>query len=206
MAEDDDAALLQRWRDGDERAGSRLLERHVVRVSRFFRSKVAAAAEDLIQQTFLACVEGRHRVRDGTSFSAYLFGAARNVLRAHLRAIDADRKNLDFESQSIADLAPGAHTNLARRRDQRAVLEALRRIPLDLQIALEVVYWEGLSGAELAEVLEVPHPTARSRLRRAKELFEGEYDALQREARLDTTGRGLTDWAAAIRDVARDDG
>lgn len=155
-----------------------------------------------MQQTFLACVEGRNRVEDGASFAAYLFGTARNVLRVHLRSRQAEREQLDFESRSIIDLAPGAHTNLARRRDQRLVVEALRRIPLDMQITLEMFYWEELSGAELADVLGVKHATARSRLRLARARFEGELDALRREAKLATTDQGLTDWAAAIREVA----
>ncbi len=206
MAGDDDAELLLQWRAGDEKAGSRVLQRHVHRVSRFFRSKVSDAAEDLIQQTFLACVEGRHRVVDERGFSAYLFGVARNVLRVHLRARQAEREQLDFGSQSIVDVAPGAQTNLARRRDQRVVVEALRRLPLDMQIALEMFYWEGLSGLELAAVLGVKHATARSRLRLARARFEGELDALRKEAKLATTARGLSDWAAAIREVAgRDD-
>ena len=48
---------------------------------------------------------------------------------------------------------------------------ALRSIPLDLQVALELHYWEELSGPELAAVLEIPEGTVRSRLRRGRELL-----------------------------------
>jgi RNA polymerase sigma-70 factor (ECF subfamily) len=57
---------------------------------------------------------------------------------------------------------------LAKREDERLLTEALRRVPLDAQVVLELAYWEGLDGAEIAQVLAVPLNTAYSRLRRAK--------------------------------------
>ncbi|MEZ4372915.1 MAG: sigma-70 family RNA polymerase sigma factor [Polyangiaceae bacterium] len=47
------------------------------------------------------------------------------------------------------------------------LVEALQRLPLDLQMAIELYYWEELSVAELAEALEIPAGTVKSRLHRA---------------------------------------
>ena len=52
-----DEELLRAWSDGDRDAGERLFERHFESVVRFFRNKAAGDHEDLIQQTFLGCVE-----------------------------------------------------------------------------------------------------------------------------------------------------
>jgi DNA-directed RNA polymerase specialized sigma24 family protein len=54
-----DIELLEAWRGGDRRAGEQLFERHYAAVARFFRNKLEFGVDDLIQRTFLACVEGR---------------------------------------------------------------------------------------------------------------------------------------------------
>ena len=69
-AHDDDDDLLERWRAGDKRAGNALFERHFRSLVRFFRNKVSTGIEDLVQETLLACVRGRDRLRDDGSFRA----------------------------------------------------------------------------------------------------------------------------------------
>jgi hypothetical protein len=58
-AEPSDLALLEAWRGGDDVAGNRLVRRHFSTISRFFRNKVPDQRADLMQRTFLACVESR---------------------------------------------------------------------------------------------------------------------------------------------------
>ena len=81
------------------------------------------------------------------------------------------------------------------------MLHALRAIPIDLQIALELFYWEKLSAPELAEVLEIPEGTVRSRLRRAREALEQRLRALESSPeRLASTLSNLEGWALSLRD------
>ena len=56
------------------------------------------------------------------------------------------------------------------------MLAALNGLPLDLQIALELYYWEELSVVEVAAVLEVPEGTVKSRLHRARQLLREQLD------------------------------
>src|SRR5687767_14034395 len=67
-AMEDDRALLQRWREGDGRAGEELFRRHFADLFRFFDSKVGARAEDLARQTFVACVKSRDDLGGEPSF------------------------------------------------------------------------------------------------------------------------------------------
>ena len=60
---------------------------------------------------------------------------------------------------------------VAAQRD-RDLLGALRSLPLESQVVLELHYWEDLSATELAEVLDMPVGTVKSRLRRAKQLLQ----------------------------------
>lgn len=199
MDERHDLELLTAWRDGDTAAGSELFERHFVAVRRFFRNKVLGDVDDLIQKTFLACVEGRDRFRGDASFRRYLLGTANNILRMHYRARRVG-DGPDFDVASAVDLAPSPSVAASFADEQRIVLEALRRIPLGFQIALELYYWEDLPVAELAEILDVPVGTIKTRLRRGRQLLEQKIGELaDSPERLHTTLTRLDDWAKQLR-------
>jgi RNA polymerase sigma-70 factor (ECF subfamily) len=198
--DEDDDDLLERWRAGDNRAGNALFERHFRSLLRFFRNKVATGIEDLVQDTLLACVRGRDRLRDDRSFRAYMFGTARFQLYEHLRK--QAKRQLDVEEESVADLAPGLSTAYAKKREQRLLLDALRRLPIDYQVALELYYWEGLSGPELAAALGIPEPTVRGRIRRGSERLKQEMETLAASPELlDSTLGDLEGWLAQLRDA-----
>ena len=167
-----DIELLEAWKNGDREAGEQLFERYYSNVYRFFRHKLEDDVSDLVQQTFFALIEGIDRVRESASFRSYLFGIAHNLFRAHLRHQYRHDPALDLAEVSVVALAPGPSTMYAQRQEQRLLLEALRRIPIELQVLLELRYWESMKTQEIAEVLAIPHPTVRSRLRRAHELLE----------------------------------
>jgi RNA polymerase sigma factor (sigma-70 family) len=164
-----DLELLERWRGGDQAAGSELFKRHFDGLYRFFINKVDAEAEDLIQRTLMACVRYRESLHGVTSFKAYLFTVARNELYRHLRKRKPE--GVDFTTESVADLGPSPTTLLGERQRDRQLLGALRSLPVESQVLLELHYWEELSTSELAVVLDVPHGTAKTRLRKAKQLL-----------------------------------
>ncbi len=92
LSQGDDLALVVAWQNGDQWVGACLFERHFDTILRFFRNKVhGPAQDDLLQQTFLRCVENAASFRRASSFRTYLFGIARNVLLEHLRASSRQR-------------------------------------------------------------------------------------------------------------------
>ncbi|HEY8430238.1 MAG TPA: sigma-70 family RNA polymerase sigma factor [Sandaracinaceae bacterium] len=195
---DADLDLLERWKRGDLRAGSALFERHFESVYRFFVHRAPSHATDLVQRTFLSCVEARDRFRGTSSFRTFLFAIARNELLVWLRRRQRDA--VDEGGSSVADRAPSPSTQMHRRFEHRVLLEALRAIPLDLQIALELHYWEQMSVAEIAEVMRVPVGTAKSRLRRAREALVEAIRALEEDpAKLGSTLASLDQWPRRAR-------
>jgi RNA polymerase sigma-70 factor (ECF subfamily) len=164
-----DAELLEAWRAGDRRAGRELFERHAPSVSRFFRNKVDGDIDDLVQRTFLSCVESKDKLREGASFRAYVLTVARNKLYDHYleRRRQADR--VDPLTNSVIDLGASPSVLAAASQREHALLVALRRLPIDLQTALELHYWEDLTTNELAQVLGIPQGTVKTRLFRARE-------------------------------------
>ncbi|MEX1366085.1 MAG: sigma-70 family RNA polymerase sigma factor [Nannocystaceae bacterium] len=194
-----DEELLEAWRRGDRKAGNELFQRHFEAVRRFFTNKVDHEVEELVQQTFVRCVEGRDRYEGRSSFRTYLFAVAHNVLRELFRRRRRDQR-IDFEHSSVRDLGAGPSSVLAGRREQRALLEALRSIPIDYQVVLELYYWEQLTGVQLGEVLGIPENTARSRVRRAKEMLAEALAHIEASPEvLRSTVNDLDGWAAEIR-------
>ncbi len=197
----DDFELLDRWRSGDTTAGNQLLKRHFDALYRFFTNKVPDHADDLIQATMMACVRGRDSFRKECGFRSFVFVVARHELYRHIRNHHRSREVFDPSLVSVADLGPSPSSALARHKEQRLLLSALRRIPLDLQIVLELHYWEGLSTNELAEAMEIPQGTVKSRLRRGREALEREMAAIATSPQdLRSTLGNLDHWVAGIRD------
>lgn len=195
-----DGALFEAWRGGDQKAGTQLFERYFDSLFRFFRNKTDEGVDDLVQQTFLSCLSGP-AFRGDSSFRTYLFAIARNALYAHWNKRKQSKNESDIGETSVADLGPSPSSILAKRREERLILEALRNIPLDLQIALELFYWEDLSGPELAHVLGIPEGTVRSRVRRAREALDAALARLTDDAGLlQSTTTDLDAWAKRLRE------
>ncbi|MGH1346185.1 MAG: RNA polymerase sigma factor [Nannocystales bacterium] len=197
-----DFELLEQWRDGDRDAGNVLFTRHFRPLFRFFRTKVTdEVAEDLTQVSFLACVDGRDKFRGASSFRTYLFAIGRNQLFMHFRKRGREESDAVFGTVSVADLGAGPSTLIAAKAEQRLLLRALRRIPVDFQIAIELYYWEGVSTAEIAVVLEVPEGTVRSRLTRARSHLSSQMRELAESAELaESTIADFEQWAKSLRD------
>lgn len=166
-ADPTDLELFTLWRAGDNHAGSTLVKRHFAALHRFFSTKAHGQEEDLIQQTFVACVEARDAFRGESSFRTYLFTLARYQLFTHYRKVYR-RADIDFTTTSLCDLGTSPSGALLRSEERHLLERALQRLPVDQQIALELTYFEGLSAADIATVLSVPENTVYSRLRRAK--------------------------------------
>jgi RNA polymerase sigma factor (sigma-70 family) len=211
-----DLVLLDAWHRGDQAAVTELFERHYKGVARFFYNKVSEPVQDdLIHETFLACLIGATRFRGQASFKTFLYAIARNVLVDHLRQsvrrracldshIDVD--DVDETPIPSSELSPVA--TAVQHEEQQLLLKALRRIPLIHQVVLELYFWEDLTTAEIGDVLGVPVGTVKTRLRDGRIHFREHYVELRRasEAPRDTVaGRDdaepddLAAWARRIR-------
>ena len=200
--------MLERWRAGDEVAGSALLKLHLSTLSRFFRGKVdRAVLPDLIQKTMLGSVESRDRVPDGLEFRAYLLGIARRVLAQHYREHQRSARGHDA-LRDVEEVRPrqrspssvfGAHA------EQRLLLRSLRKLDLELQMVLELYYWEELRTDEIGHVLDVPRGTVKSRLRRAREALRKSIESVGANPSLTESTVGDMDrWARSMRRLILD--
>ena len=194
-----DAELLDAWRGGDKAAGEVLFARHYRSLKRFYRNKVGAdRVADLIQETFIASVESRDRIADSNRFRAYLLRIAYHVFCRHLREHHRRGVAVDLDQASVQALDTSAPSAIARKQEQRLLLEGLRSIPVNYQVVLELHYWEELTTNEIAGILDVPPGTIRSRLQRARDALEAAMASAARSPELlQSTLTRLEDWAAA---------
>jgi RNA polymerase sigma-70 factor, ECF subfamily len=204
-----DWALLEAWRQGDKAAGDALFVRHYRSVARFFRNKLPAErVADLIQETFIASIEGRDRIADASRFRAYLLTIAYRVYCKELRENYRKAELADLDLVSVQDLGGSPTSAIARAQEQRLLLEGLRSIPVNYQVVLELHYWEDLTTREIAAVLGVPPGTVRSRLQRGRDALEAAMASLARSPKLlESTLTRLDDWAARCRrELSNSDG
>ena len=197
-----DLELLEAWKGGDAQAGRELFAKHFDSVFRFFRNKVDGAAEDLTQQTFMGCLRGRDKFRGDSSFRTYLFTIARKRLYTFLRDRQRKRGLYDGTDVSIADVSgPTPTTAIAVREEQRLLLKAMRRLPVDMQVALELFYWEDMKVREIAEVLETPPGTIKRRLQRSRQQLDKIMQELSDSPELlRSTVDNFNAWAGELRE------
>lgn len=197
----DDFALVQAWQGGDRGAGDTLLRRHVPGLQRFFANKVGDERDDLVQRTVLSCLKTKDGFQGHSSFRTFLFVVARRQLFRHYERM-GNKGEPGWEMLvSVDDLTESPSQVVARHEQQRWLLAALRRLPLQLQIAIELHYFEDLPTAELAQVLGIPQGTAKSRLRRAREALAAHLQRLAKAKLADETLASLAQWMQGIRDA-----
>lgn len=168
---------------------------------RFFCNKVGdEQAGDLVQATFLACVERRDGFRGESSVRTFLFAVARRRLYSYFESKQRADQRFDAAVSSVADFGATPSQLVERRRSYGMLLTALRTLPLEMQTLLELHYWERLTGPQLALVFDVAEGTVRTRLRRAKQLLTTAIDQLPQSRSMATGAMNLEAWANEVRE------
>lgn len=163
-----DAELIARALVSDDRAAfSALVRRHQSAVRHFLRHLSggdAALADDLAQDTFVSAWRGLARFQGHASFSTWLLGIAHN----HWRNARRKPRPVPVEAAHLATLEPVPSP--APLSDLRHDLErALRTLGTDEQAALHLCYQQGLTHAEIADVLQWPIGTVKTHINRGKD-------------------------------------
>lgn len=197
-----DAELLYAWREGDVASGQQLFKRYYGPVARFFANKIRESPGDLVQETFMGCVKGRDRIRDDGNFRSYLFGVAYRVLTGYLRRRYESPAGLD--SVSVLDLDPGPSTLMHRSEEVRLLLHALRSLPVELQVLVELRYWEQMSSTEISQALDIPAATVRGRLRSGRAQLEQALRTMPASRdMIQSTISDIDGWAREVRQSVR---
>jgi RNA polymerase sigma-70 factor (ECF subfamily) len=173
LSQETDEQLIERVARGDSKALAALHDRHAHAILAYLARITGdePVAQDLLQETFLAAWHGAGTFRSRSKVRTWLFGIAHNKVGHWLRrrrpeSLDEDDPIVD-SGPAVPELADAAWT-------RERVTAALAQLPPPQRAVLELTFYHGLSCAEVAEVLDCPVGTVKSRA----------YLARQRLARL----------------------
>jgi RNA polymerase sigma-70 factor (ECF subfamily) len=176
VALESDVARLRR---GDSEALESVMARYQHRLYRYLLrlSREPALAEDLFQQTWMRVAEKIRRYDPQRSFEAWLFSVARNLTIDYLRryrpeSLDEPAGGEEGGESRQTRLVASGPSALDRILDQERaarVTGALAEMPVIYREVLSLRFEEEMKLEEIAEVLETPISTVKTRLRRGLE-------------------------------------
>jgi len=162
-------------RDDDHRAFSELVRRYEKKLLNFFaRSGVQYDAEDLTQQTFLRLYRYRDRYSpSGAKVSTFLFILARQVWIDELRKRKRRERLAEEFAQEVGDLVAPPAADMVAGGGAVDLNDALAKLPPGMRRVVELGVYQDLPYAEIAEILEIPEGTVKSRMFNALALLRG---------------------------------
>lgn len=171
-----DIELIERYHQGDEQALVFLVKRYFSSIFRFLARMIGdrAMAEDLTQEAFVKAWRSLSDFDIHKSFKAWLFSIARNTAIDYLRKKQAlpfsslEEEETGFFTETIADDRPLPTTLLERADLQQALDQALTRYLSPVARSIILLHeTEGLTFQDIADTLQEPLNTVKSRYRRA---------------------------------------
>ncbi|MGR4870755.1 RNA polymerase sigma factor RpoE [Variovorax sp. LARHSF232] len=189
---DADLQLVQRTVAGDDKAYELLVLKYQRRIERLIGRMVRDVdlVEDIAQETFIRAYRALHQFRGEAQFYTWLYRIAVNtakkalvdmkrdptVSEAALRASEDDDETYRPGNEPTTDESPD--TILAAKEIAAAVNAAMEALPAELRQAVTLREIEGLSYEEIAEVMNCPIGTVRSRIFRAREAISARVKPL----------------------------
>ena len=182
-AVDSDQMLVERAVAGDQRAFELLVIKYQRRIQRLIGRMVRDTdlVEDIAQETFIRAYRALHQFRGESQFYTWLYRIAANTAKKYLLQLKRDNVVFEasFQSDDEADetsrqkseptTSETPESVLAAREIAAAVNAALDQLPEELRLAITLREMEGLSYEEIAEMMNCPIGTVRSRIFRARE-------------------------------------
>jgi RNA polymerase sigma-70 factor (ECF subfamily) len=162
-------ALVRRATSGDAEAFGELYVRHLEEIYRYVFYKVGnqKRAEDLTEQIFLNAWEAidDYQLR-GYPFSSWLYRIAHNAVVDYYRT-KKDERPLDSVAFALADESPGPEETVMKKREVSRLLEALAQLSEERQELIILRFVEGLSHAQVAQILNKSEGACRVMQHRA---------------------------------------
>ncbi|MGQ0721204.1 MAG: RNA polymerase sigma factor [Candidatus Eiseniibacteriota bacterium] len=192
MTEASDQDLVRRARDGDEAAFQELLERHQGRVYHHALRLMGNSqdAEEVLQDTFVQVYRNLGRFEERSRFSTWVYRIATNEALMRLRRArrtrevfleDALGRDSENPAESIRDFSRSALEEV----EERELLDILQRLLAEMPEEHRAVFAmrdiDGLTNAEVADVLEISVGAVKSRLHRARLYLRDRLSALHRD-------------------------
>lgn len=179
---DDDKALVERVQKGDTKAFDLLVRKYQHRILGLIGRMINdwAEAQDVAQEVFLRAYRSIGAFRGDSSFYTWIYRIAVNTSKNHLvsngrRPSTTDVDTVENEHWSGAERMQEHATpehELMRQEMERSVITTVEALPEEIRLALTLREVDGLSYEEIAQVMECPIGTVRSRIFRGRDAVD----------------------------------
>ena len=183
-----DKEIIERVKSGEKEAYDLLVLKYQQRVinliSRFVKNH--SDALDVSQETFIKAYRALPNFRGESAFYTWLYRIAVNTAKNHLTVQSRKITKSDYDVAEIEQIEGNMSLTeqttpeslLAKDELQETILKTIENLPEDLKSAIMLREIEGLSYEGIAEVMECPVGTVRSRIFRAREMIDSKIKPL----------------------------
>jgi RNA polymerase sigma-70 factor (ECF subfamily) len=176
--EEQDLRDMARLASGHDAALNALMDRHSARIYNYLLRSLQNEddAADLAQETFVRVYQNRARFNPRQKFSTWVYAIASNLVRDRYRwrarhpqvSMDAESADGAALKDNFIDSTPTPPENLQRSERQEAVKAAIAMLPPELREPLILAVYEGMSQAEIGEILDCSAKAVETRIYRAR--------------------------------------
>jgi RNA polymerase sigma-70 factor (ECF subfamily) len=186
-----DLELVQRVQEGDKKAFDVLILKYQQRIVHVITGFVHDPVEalDVAQEAFIKAYRAIPNFRGDSAFYTWLYRIAINTAKNHLTArgrrppamdVDALDATNYYDAPELKEFeTPESH--LISTELEHAIQQAIQDLPGDTATAIRLREFEGMSYEEIAQVMDCPIGTVRSRIFRAREAIEKQINQIMSE-------------------------
>ena len=163
----DEAALLHRIAIGDRQAFETLYRGYFPRVTRFLERVMRRphAVEEAVNDTMLVVWRKAGTFNGKSKVSTWIFSIA---YRKALKVIKQFDEPMEFDDEALESAQPGPEDHLMHRQRRALLLQQLARMSADHRAVIELTYYHGCGYREIAEIMECPVDTVKTRMLHAR--------------------------------------
>lgn len=177
-----DQALVLRVQQGDKAAFDLLVRKYQHKIGGLISRYIAdwSECQDVAQETFIRAYRALANFRGDSQFYTWLYKIAVNTAKNHLVAQKRRPPSEDIDAGDAVQYQSGDRLRntdtpeheLLRQEIERTVTDTVDQLPEELRTAISLREVDGLSYEEIAEVMDCPIGTVRSRIFRAREAID----------------------------------
>jgi RNA polymerase sigma-70 factor (ECF subfamily) len=177
-----DQALVQRVQAGEKRAFDLLVAKYQHKVTSLISRYVYdwSECQDVAQETFIRAYRALGNFRGDSQFYTWLYKIAVNTAKNHLVSMGRRPPTDDIDAVDAVQYDGGSRLRdtdtpeheLMRQEMERTVAATVEALPEELRMAITLREVEGLSYEEIAEAMDCPIGTVRSRIFRARDAID----------------------------------
>ena len=177
-----DEAIVKRVQQGDVSAYNILVIKYQHKVAQIISKFVGNSADvnDVAQEAFIKAYKAINNFRGESSFYTWLYRIVVNAAKTYLESNSKRKNHIDVDSEEFQSIdSQGVLTSrespdkiIEAQELQQVILSAMSELPEELRQAIMLREVEGMSYEDMADLLQIPIGTVRSRIFRARQFIE----------------------------------